>query len=600
MILAEAYPKDRAKFTLTKTAILETLGNWRFDRAWPPPLSNKEARMPHLTFALAICIGLFADETTPSSTDPSPPAASGLPSTPASGGGFKPTRSPTTSPPASLPIIPINPGTPAISPAPNGESTESPQEVGGSPTTVPSLPATILSPPENSAPAPTPPENNAITPATNTEPAARPSALPFGATDTTRSASSGLLRSQPITSQSQPATESQPNLPTRAINGSNDRASIIPAASLETEKQLGSQAPSFAPPPSIPATSPQSGPTPLPQSGLGGISPTPIRATPLSTTEAAPIPQQPLGQTVVVETTEVERSPNTNVSPSSNRMGIQLAKSFLDNTQQLSASMQVQGAPLSLLEALSGSLETPQRKLIIQRYWRVAIANLKLTQAILYQEKLGTLTAVTSSDQLELAAASSFARSSIAEKRLQLQNAQFDLIESMGRGTIQQMPTDSPYVGRYRTNFEQYAQTREMPTELTRIHHTLPMMLELMESRAETIAALSLQAQSGVEAYQAGMTKLSDLLRLWETQQREGEALLESIQLYNHKISVYALTVAPQGLPAQLVVPMLIKSKPTSLAGGNRDIRQTNFETNLPQTREAARSDSTWRSIVPR
>ena len=281
-------------------------------------------------------------------------------------------------------------------------------------------------------------------------------------------------------------------------------------------------------------------------------------------------------------------------------MGIQLAKSFLDNTQQLSASMQVQGAPLSLLEALSGSLETPQRKLIIQRYWRVAIANLKLTQAILYQEKLGTLTAVTSSDQLELAAASSFARSSIAEKRLQLQNAQFDLIESMGRGTIQQMPTDSPYVGRYRTNFEQYAQTREMPTELTRIHHTLPMMLELMESRAETIAALSLQAQSGVEAYQAGMTKLSDLLRLWETQQREGEALLESIQLYNHKISVYALTVAPQGLPAQLVVPMLIKSKPTSLAGGNRDIRQTNFETNLPQTREAAHSDSTWRSIVPR
>ena len=58
----------------------------------------------------------------------------------------------------------------------------------------------------------------------------------------------------------------------------------------------------------------------------------------------------------------------------------------------------------------------------------------------------------------------------------------------MGRGTIQQMPTDSPYVGSYRTNFEKYAQTREMPMELTRIHHMLPMMLELMESRAETIA----------------------------------------------------------------------------------------------------------------
>ncbi|MEC7447127.1 MAG: hypothetical protein VX500_12460, partial [Planctomycetota bacterium] len=553
------------------------------------------------TFALAICIGLFADETTPSSANLSTPAASGLPSTPASGGGFKPTRIPTTSPPASLPKIPETPGTPVISPAPEGESTELPREVGGSPTTMPSLPATLLGPPKDSAPATTPSANNAITPATNTAPTERPPALPFGAAETTRSAPRGLLRSQPITSQSQPATESQPNLPNRVIEGSNDRPRIIPAASLEGERQLGGQAPLFAPPSSIPETSPQTAPTPPPQSGLGVVSPNPIRAmAPPSTTEATPIPQQSHGQTVVVENSAVERSRNTDISLAPNRTGTQLAKSFLENTQQLSASMQVQGTPLSLVEALSGSLNTTQRKLIIQRYWRVAIANLKLTQAILYREKLGSLTAVTSSDQLQLSAASSLARSSIAAKRLQLQNAQFDLIESMGRGTIQQMPTDSPYVGCYRTNFEKYAQTREMPMELTRIHHTLPMMLELMESRAETIAAIGLRTQSGIEAYQAGMTKLSDLLRLWETQQREGEALLESIQLYNHKISVYALTVAPQGLPAQLVVPMLIKSKRTSLAAGNRDIHQTNFESNLPTTREATRSNSTWRSIVPR
>ena len=557
--------------------------------------------MPNLTFALAICIGLFADETTPSSANLSTPAASGLPSTPASGGGFKPTRIPTTSPPASLPKIPGTPGTPVISPAPDGESTELPREVGESPATMPSLPATLLGPPKDSAPATTPSANNAITPATNTAPTERPPALPFGAAETTRSAPRGLLRSQPITSQSQPATESQPNLPNRVFEGSNDRPRIIPAASLETERQLGGQAPLFAPPSSIPATSPQTAPTPPPQSGLGVVSPNPIRATaPPSTTEATPIPQQSHGQTVVVENSAVERSRNTDISHAPNRTGTQLAKSFLENTQQLSASMQVQGTPLSLVEALSGSLNTTQRKLIIQRYWRVAIANLKLTQAILYREKLGSLTAITSSDQLELSAASSLARSSIAEKRLQLQNAQFDLIESMGRGTIQQMPTDSPYVGRYRTNFEKYAQTRDMPMELTRFHHTLPMMLELMESRAETIAAIGLQTQSGVEAYQAGMTKLSDLLRLWVTQQREGEALLESIQLYNHKISVYALTVAPQGLPAQLVVPMLIKSKRTSLAAGNRDLHQTNFESNLPPTREATRSNSKWRSIVPR
>ncbi|MEC7355025.1 MAG: hypothetical protein VYE53_07835, partial [Planctomycetota bacterium] len=84
--------------------------------------------MPNLTFALAICIGLFADETTPSSANLSPPAASSLPSTPASGGGFKPTRIPTTSPPASLPKIPGTPRTPVISPAPDGESTELPRE----------------------------------------------------------------------------------------------------------------------------------------------------------------------------------------------------------------------------------------------------------------------------------------------------------------------------------------------------------------------------------------------------------------------------------------------------------------------------------------
>ena len=259
--------------------------------------------MPNLTFALAICIGLFADETTPSSANLSTPAASGLPSTPASGGGFKPTRIPTTSPPASLPKIPGTPGTPVISPAPDGESTELPHEVGVSPTTMPSLPATLLGPPKDSAPATTPSANNAITPATNTAPTERPPALPFGAADTTRSAPRGLLRSQPITSQSQPATESQPNLPNRVIEGSNDRSPIIPAASLETERQLGGQAPLFAPPSSIPATSPQTAPTPPPQSGLGVVSPNPIRATaPPSTTEATPIPQQSHGQTEWLKT----------------------------------------------------------------------------------------------------------------------------------------------------------------------------------------------------------------------------------------------------------------------------------------------------------
>ena len=149
----------------------------------------------------------------------------------------------------------------------------------------------------------------------------------------------------------------------------------------------------FAPPSSIPATSPQTAPTPPPQSGLGVVSPNPIRATaPPSTTEATPIPQQSHGQTVVVENSAAERSRNTDISLAPNRTGTQLAKSFLENTQQLSASMQVQGTPLSLVEALSGSLNTTQRKLIIQRYWRVAIANLKLTQAILYREKLGSLT----------------------------------------------------------------------------------------------------------------------------------------------------------------------------------------------------------------
>ena len=197
--------------------------------------------MPNLTFALAICIACLLMKPRLHQQICHPLLLACLP--PPSGGGFKPTRfrRPTLSKPAQ------DSGPPDSDQPCPGRGIN---RVAGSrreSATVPSLPATLLGAPKDSAPTTKPPK-------TTPNPSDKhciyrtPTCTPVWRRRYHTICSRGLLRSQPITSQSQPTTESQPNLPNRVIE---DPTTALPSfRSLTGDRKTTWRSSPFVAPPS--------------------------------------------------------------------------------------------------------------------------------------------------------------------------------------------------------------------------------------------------------------------------------------------------------------------------------------------------------------
>lgn len=584
--------------------------------------------MPNLTFAVAVCLSLFADETSSNNATrpPSSPPAALAP--PTGGGSFSP------APPTALPQVPsqrpvATNQTPAVSPA-NGAVQPPPTSQGGGRFSLPpTSPTAPLTPVENNSRGFQPPSTGgapvlssvpgSTLPGSTLPGSTLPGSTPQGLTPQATSEATPLRSenaptthfSQPIDlplAHREPERTAAPQPSTNRLSSSADGILAAPAASLEVDaepqlegafpaNQLQSSSPTsqgstrFAPN-SLPLDAAASGETPQRPASLSSP------GTTQSNTETSRLPnfsnQQLSGPTTVAPPV----SPPTDVEKAS----LSLARSLLENAEQQTALRQRNETTLSLLEALTATQEAGQRKLIIQRYWCVAITNLNLTHALEEREILQGVEATTREDQTALNAALQIAKTRVVDLQVQLQQAQFDLIEIMGRGTIEQAPwpIDTPFIGRYRTNYERYTEFRTMPREIARIHHSLPLMLELIEARAEAIAALDQQVLSTTHAYRLGQTHLAQVLASLETLSQQRMSMLASIQDYNQMISNYALTVAPQGLAPESVVPMLIKTSTPSLARGESNIRRTNFQAPGDTVRPTPRASSNWHSIVPR
>ena len=569
--------------------------------------------MPNPTLVVAVCLSLFADETSPKPTaqPPSAPPASFSPQT--SGGSFSPST-PSASLPASLPAgTPSNQETPAISPANpvNSLSQQPPASPGGGSFSVsPTTPATSTKPAENSLGGFRPPTSQELKPTTGP--------IPSSASEDASALRDPELPSQPESPADLPAiaapikkplsfderdlsvdspTQSNPNNLTTRPNAT--RAATLdlesaPAPSNTFQSDRGSSTTPIEQAPVQPQRSSAS-PLNLPNgqtNPTGNFNATAPSQSPPATPQTFNRDNRPPSAATTV-------APRMNQATASDNASLKLARSMLEIAEQQTALRQRNESSLSLLEALTVTQDANQRKMIIQRYWHVAITNLNLTHALEEKATLRGVTATSQEDQTTLNAAIRLAETRVVDLQVQLQDAQFDLIEIMGSGRIEQAPwpIDSPYIGRYRTNFEQYTEFRTMPSEIARIHHSLPLMLKLIETRAEAIAAIDRQVLTTAEAYRFGRGSLSKVLESLETLSRERTTMFASIRDYNQMISNYALTVAPQGLAPESVVPMLIKKTSPALARGQSNIRRTNYQTPENTIRAPQGASSTWRSI---
>jgi hypothetical protein len=177
-------------------------------------------------------------------------------------------------------------------------------------------------------------------------------------------------------------------------------------------------------------------------------------------------------------------------------------------------------------------------------------------------------------DESLLTAEVTQARARQATAALKVMELQEQLVD-VGRLEITGLPrpVDRPFVGPYATHFETLFADRTAPTHLKRIDRRLPYQLELIERRAEAVAASERAATQRAEAYESGAASLSDVLDSMSQLSRTRRELLAAVLSYNEQIAEYSFAVVRPGVPPESLLGTLIRrevaTQPTMLADAN-------------------------------
>jgi hypothetical protein len=126
------------------------------------------------------------------------------------------------------------------------------------------------------------------------------------------------------------------------------------------------------------------------------------------------------------------------------------------------------------------------------------------------------------------------------------------------------LPSDLPLVGRYQTRFNELFANRPAPAAIGRINATLPLYLDLINARADSVDAGQHALNTAVDAYQSGQVRIERVLQQYVQLRDQRIAFLAVIRDYNNAIADYALRVARPGLSVQEVVSMLVVTSSNS------------------------------------
>lgn len=258
------------------------------------------------------------------------------------------------------------------------------------------------------------------------------------------------------------------------------------------------------------------------------------------------------------------------------------------------------GNPTRLVAAISHVEGRDARLRVVKAYWELA------SRAALYhfaedrRSSLARLPAPQEAvDRAVLKSAQATATADVRRARLEAILAQHNLAETGALSTVDglPLPNDEPLLGAYRTQYEQIFAGRSAPTGITRIHQTLPLRLDWLQSQA-----LAVQAAAGAcDAIEGAYTQGSaDVHRVVDAHRRLAEHradFVDAAHRYNADIADYALTVVGPAVDREQIVGMLIKVKPAtrSVLVPGRGVRQA---TNL-QPVDRPQRETEWSTTDP-
>ena len=285
---------------------------------------------------------------------------------------------------------------------------------------------------------------------------------------------------------------------------------------------------------------------------------------------------------------QIESPLNSRVAQAHNARGLDennnqgsltiLARQILEQTLAPATGNLLPGTKITLKDALAEKADRNARLQLIKDYWKATVSLADFQFATEEADFLSRVTAPNSPEaralwQSEVAAA----EARTAEAKLAAIDAQETLRQKLSFNADQlPVPSDTPWVGRYRTNFEEHASAGVSTSNLKRIDRILPVMWQLVQRRAGAVDASLVAMQEMASAYRDGKLPISELLEMHRRLRDQRIAFLAAVRDYNYSIADYAMSTVNANGQTEQVVAMLLYDKTQGLApvDGSSVIRQ--------------------------
>lgn len=234
----------------------------------------------------------------------------------------------------------------------------------------------------------------------------------------------------------------------------------------------------------------------------------------------------------------------------------------------------IKGYPIRMEQVLAASGDNSARRGAIRAYWNLVVSIADHHHALDEFDRV-TQMAASSGDKLTEAAAAA-AEARVAETKIIVTAAQFDLAAFTPSPATLPIPADAPLIGDYRTEFAALFGRGPAPLAIKRLSVMLPLYKDQVAARGRATIAIS-------EAIDR-----SDDLQTFKQLCEHRRAFLSAVRDYNEAIADYALQLATPGMSAETVTSMLIvraapaaDARPDLTSGisrGNREVIQASAE----------------------
>ncbi|HZZ74112.1 MAG TPA: hypothetical protein VFE24_17800 [Pirellulales bacterium] len=256
--------------------------------------------------------------------------------------------------------------------------------------------------------------------------------------------------------------------------------------------------------------------------------------------------------------------------PLRSRSGSNTPAEVIDHALHPAANLQLPGRPLTLIEVLSRTSDRSQQLKATKAYWRLALAEAEYYWRADTKRWTSQLSAnrgrVNDLNVLRTLQAAAVAR--LTEAELAILQSQHELADLIHVADFEQLPlaTDQPFVGSYRTYFDQLYGDREAPGRTRLIDQSLPIRLEQIEARTKGIFSSDEAMHTAINEYTQGQADVHTLWFCLEDLHRERREFSNAVREYNFEIAEYALTSATNNTSTATLAAMMIRTPRTATA----------------------------------